>query len=636
MSLQSVSGSARIEIEAVSTAIPAANALKRYLTERGFTNTVLNEDACDAALEILFSKPSLYPQIVFDAKKEDAFCVRSLQTSVHTVVLLASNSAGFFAAAGALLSGIRFHADGHIEIQHFDIGSSPRMSYRASLFSVHLQDHCFKNWSEDQFHSYMEDMALWGANVGMSIMMHFSQRSRKCFEENTPEAKHWERSGRFPDIVSRMGLTVGTFCGHNDVFLEDVHELKNAQDGAGDTLWASTENSVCPSHPGARERILQRRRELFSRADRIDAIYLPYSDYGGCACPDCQPYANTYLSLCKDIAACLREYHPDAKVYISMQMMTREGVLDYLIPYLNSSESDWVSGIVYAVHATELTLPEFRALLPANRYQILLYPEITMIDGWGQIGAVPWVKRITYSIERSVDMAAYCTAVGGWGNPASCMFSAEAPIGYDCETMYDMVDGAFTYSEGLHDDIAKYIWLRYCWDPTGDRAGYLRDYCRLYFGEKAAETAAEAIKLMEEITYQRAQLTFCPPLTGNDDGTGKEKSRTVKMKIDEMTALMPAWARESWRYKMLALRAGIDYAAFRAPDEVITQAEKDGILLLAKNIYEQTGHLTVIADRYHFDADRHWNQQEALEDLDKLLYPPEELQIKAPISQADV
>ena len=280
--MQKLGSTSRICIQAAAEAVPAAAALCRYLKERGMTQTRLAEDSEAGELQVVFSVPE-----AVSGWEEDQY---SVYGSDGRIRIQAINSAGFFAAAGAVLFGLRFCADGHMEVPQYDLSGAPKMTYRASLLSIHQQDNGYKNWSREQFAAYMEDLALWGANVGMYLVLQFGQRSRKTFEAGTAEAEQWETIRQLPELVGDMGLKVGMYCGHNDVFAEDVQKLRYATDGPAVTMFAASEKSVCPSYPGAAEMIVQRRRELFEKLKRVDALYLPLSDFGGCACEDRQPY----------------------------------------------------------------------------------------------------------------------------------------------------------------------------------------------------------------------------------------------------------------------------------------------------------------------------------------------------------
>ena len=383
---------------------------------------------------------------------------------------------------------------------------------------------------------------------------------------------------------------------------------------------------ACPSDQRAWKIILQRREEFFSKMSKVDFLYIHPSDYGGCSCEECGPYIPTYLGLAKDVAACMRKYHPNAKVYIGTVLITEEGIREYVIPYLNSSDSDWLDGLVYGMHGTAVSVSEIAESIPKNRFQLILYPEITMVENWGRIGAAPWVRHFAYSLEKTQDMGKECIRLNKWPNTSERMFGEQFPDSFVPDKMSDLISGAFVYSEGLHDDIAKVIWLRYCWNPQESQEDVLRSYCQFYYGSEAAELAVKAILLMEEISYQRDSKLFCPPLTFNDDGTGVEKSQIIFDLLMQMKLCMPAWACNSWRFLFLELRARLDLAAFKNMMGMLQESEKVCILDLAEEIYRQTLHVNILP------AGSPWNREKAAVSLERLLRTPEHVEVIAPVS----
>jgi hypothetical protein len=57
--------------------------------------------------------------------------------------------------------------------------------------------------------------------------------------------------------------------------------------------------------------------------------------------------------------------------------------------------------------------------------------------------------------------------------------------------------GSLTYSEGIHDDINKFIWGDQDWDPDKSVIETLRDYCRLFICPQYADELAQAFMAQE-------------------------------------------------------------------------------------------------------------------------------------------
>lgn len=600
---------AKISVKATKEAASALRVLCRILSERGIA-------VCDNA-DLLISLT------LTEEEKGEGFSIRSFDGDRKEVKITASCRRGLLFGVGEWLRQLIYHTEGSIDVPNICIDDAPQMPWRAVMTCYHNQDNGYKYWDVDRERLYMEDMALWGAGLAMFSPLNMWQRNSKTFVDGTKENEAWHTMQSMPSVADELGLLYGMLNVPNDVFMDDLELCRQSTAGAGQMLFAETA-CACPSDPRAWKIILERRKEFFSKMARIDFLYIHPSDYGGCSCDECGPYIPTYLRLAKEVAACMRHYHPNAKVYIGTVLITEEGMREYVIPYLNSSDADWVDGIVYGMHGTAIGLSELTASIPAHM-ETVLYPEITMAENWGRIGAAPWVRRFAYSLEKTQDMGKECIRLNRWPNTSERMFGEQYPKSFDPDTMAQMISGAFVYSEGLHDEITKVMWLRYCWNPQESREDALAAYCRFYFGEEAAEIAVEAILLMEKISLRRVGRLYCPPLTYADDGNGLVTSEHIFSLIMRMKDVMPCFAKESWRYLFLELRARLDRAAFRQKENSLEEHEKEIILDVAEEIYQKSLHVNILP------AGLDWNRERAAIYLDKLLMVTEG-KVVAPVS----
>ena len=575
----------------------AERVLARHLSERGFTTA---QDT-----------PSLY--ICFDFIQEpeaDSEGFYLITTPPFTITVKSPSKAGLLHGTGELLRRMSFYADGSADIPVLSVYDRPVMPWRSVMTCYHNQDNGYKYWDTEKERLYLEDMALWGNNMAMFSPINMWQRHSNTFVEGTAENASWKTMPAMPGIANEMGLKYGMLNVPNDLFRDDLLSCKKAVEGAGQMIFASTPCG-CPSDPHGRSMMLRRREQLFSRMTHVDFLYIHPADYGACSCENCGPYIPTYLNLAKDVAAIMRRHHPNVRIFVGTVLITEEGMKKYFIPYLNSEEADWIDGVAYGMHGTALSLTELKDAIP-NRLEILLYPEITMMENWGQIGASPWIKRFAYSLEKRQDMGKVCNALGHWPEVAEQMFG-DFPTAFDPDTMHEQIDGAFLYSEGLHDEVAKIVWLRYLWALDTPPEDAVRDYCRFYFGEEAAPWAAEALLLMESITLRRCSKQFRPALTAGDDGTGLDTSRHVLDLVTKMKSCMPAFAVDHWRYLMIELRARLDLLAFETTRGLGTWKEVEIILNLAEEIYKQSSHINLLP------AGRPWSREEATVYLNKLI-----------------
>jgi hypothetical protein len=107
------------------------------------------------------------------------------------------------------------------------------------------------------------------------------------------------------------------------------------------------------------------------------------------------------------------------------------------------------------------------------------------------------------------------------------------------------LDGGLPYSEGDFEDINKVIFAHFFWDKGAKAADAVRDYITFEYGPEAVDLVAEAIGLLER-TYPRDEWR-------RED---VERAYELMMKADP---LLSARARTSWRWRILYLRAVIDF-----------------------------------------------------------------------------
>ncbi|MCK5467805.1 MAG: hypothetical protein KAI99_04835, partial [Cyclobacteriaceae bacterium] len=59
-------------------------------------------------------------------------------------------------------------------------------------------------------------------------------------------------------------------------------------------------------------------------------------------------------------------------------------------------------------------------------------------------------------------------------------------------------NGFISYSDGIHDDVNKFIWSAKAWDPDVDVREVLKDYSRFFFRSDLADKAADGILALEK------------------------------------------------------------------------------------------------------------------------------------------
>jgi hypothetical protein len=110
--------------------------------------------------------------------------------------------------------------------------------------------------------------------------------------------------------------------------------------------------------------------------------------------------------------------------------------------------------------------------LPADK-KITLWPDITMIGGWGCYGTYPYAQGLAEFFRHA-------------GSPYAVM----------------------PYSEGRYDDINKFFMLRLAWNPRIAVRRLARTVLEGALCESMPEEAVEAVLLLEKRRYEEAEKLF--------------------------------------------------------------------------------------------------------------------------------
>ncbi len=197
--------------------------------------------------------------------------------------------------------------------------------------------------------------------------------------------------------------------------------------------------------------------ELFKNVPRADVYFPPSSDPG-----DYEP-ADSLNRTIKN-AKMIKKYHPDIKVYPSAQ--SPDGFGQWGEDFIAEMEKlpAEIDGIITGPNCA-LPLHELRKRLPMQ-YPIRLYPDITHN------------VRCEYPVHFDRD---------DWHYSLAATLSREAinPRPTEYRTIHRLtrqyVTGSVSYSEGISDDINKFVWSALDFNPDADLTEILSDYARLFF-----------------------------------------------------------------------------------------------------------------------------------------------------------
>lgn len=294
--------------------------------------------------------------------------------------------------------------------------------------------------------------------------------------------------------------------------------LSETIDSYGLDVWIWYPNLVGEiEDPQVRREEIAEREHIFSKLSRIDAVFIPGGDPGGML-------PNGLFEWLEEIAKILRRYHPAARIWLSPQVMYFDSV-SWLKGFYEQvkRKPEWLGGIVFGPHVDD-SLPELRRKIP-KQYPIRRYEDITH-NFICQYPVANWDLPFALTLGRE----SY--------NPRPLAMK------HIHNLMASYANGNIGYSEGINDDVNKFIWLDQDWDPETSVAHTLRDYARIFIGSDVAEGVARALMAQEE--------NWNGPMLANE---GIEVTLLQWMQMEREAA---PYVRNNYRFQMGLLRAYYD------------------------------------------------------------------------------
>ena len=245
----------------------------------------------------------------------------------------------------------------------------------------------------------------------------------------------------------------------------------------------------------------------------------------------------------------MHQYHPHAKIWVSPQVF-RPSQKWYNAFYKQVNRKyPWFGGVVFGPWVKE-PIREVRQLVNKD-IPIRRYPDITHSLS-SQYPVPQW------------DLA-YAITLG-----RECY----NPRPYDEKHIQNVfakyATGSISYSEGINDDVNKFVWSGQDWDTTTPVIETLRDYARLFIGPDYTETFANGIIGLED--------NLRGPLLLNS-GVDKTLQQWQDMEKDA-----PPEVLSNFRFQMGLLRAYYDaYIHRRLIYETGLEQSARDALMAAKN-----------------------------------------------------
>lgn len=464
--------------------------------------------------------------------------VRTLSPTEVRAVVRGADRLGCLFALGAVYRRLQLADDG-FEVADFTERSSPRVKLRAvgqtffkNLDVVVAKRTGARRWRRGEAAAYQEELALLGANA-----IHHGYGSRGSSVLLSTESF----SPEVPAFCAERGLKYVYSCQANGLGVENLTNAAWAAD-----LYRTNQTSLaCPSVPDARRAILRTREITAERLPTLDSVMILPGDVGGCDCPRCSPWDETYYGLAAEIAAIFKGRRKGVRVFVSNQMFQADANRRFFTRYRQDGPGRF-DGYVFGPCCDEGSF--YGEICPtpcyagANSPQGFLSSRLPFLHVGDEVVAFVDIGHWRMSQTAKPDLDPAFSEIF----PRRGFNVRPKRLGDYWRKVLPLATRAVGYSESMFDDYEKYHTLRLLWDPESDDRTILREYGRMWCGENVADDFAEAAFLHEQNVEEGLARS----------AAGIERCHRL---VEGIAAAMAApYRRNNWRFAMFRQRAALD------------------------------------------------------------------------------
>lgn len=408
-----------------------------------------------------------------------------------SVFVVGHEDRGMFFGMGKLLR-LLYLSKQLIQIDQSQDGftDSPVYALRGHQLAYRDKQNTCPCWTQKEFDRYIRDLALFGNNA-IEIL---PPRSDDRLFSRVFRVDPFEMMVDLSRIIHSYGMDVW--------------------------MWYPNMGDNYADHE-TRQKELQEREKVFSSLPYLDAILIPAGDPG-----ELEPAM--FFRIAEESTAVLHKYHPKATVWVAPQVFAPSNNWYENFYAEVRREPDWLYGLCFAPWMRD-TIEEFRDALPEKyKNRIRHYPDITH-SLRSQFAMPNWDRAFQIFEGREVNNT----------RPKAMkhIHNLHAP-----HTV-----GSLTYSEGIHDDINKFVWSQQDWNDKQEVEVTLREYARYFIDPSLEELLTQAFFSLEE------NWGVSRPISENsviDD---------TYLKWTHLESIVSDRVKENYRFLMGLLRATSDY-----------------------------------------------------------------------------
>jgi len=419
-----------------------------------------------------------------DIAGNEGFCLVVESKPQQAAIIVGRDVRGVLYGVGRLLRKMRLMHQSILVPDGLNITTTPKYPLRGHQLGYRPKTNAYDAWSVARFDQYIRELALFGTN-SIELIPPVSDDEYMSRHMKDP----MQMMIRHSEIIDSYGLDVW--------------------------IWYPNVGKDYVTEAGI-EKELAEREEVFKKLKRIDHILVPGGDPG-------HLHPDVFFPLMDKVAQVLQKYHPKAKIWVSPQAMqpTREWLKSFY-EYVNRKPK-WLGGVVFAPWI-KTPLPEMRRIV-AKDIPLRRYPDITHNVAC-QYPVKDWDLALALTLHRECFNP----------RPVAMKTIHNALDEYAC--------GSLTYSEGINDDINKFIWGDQDWDPGTSVIETLRDYSRFFISPQFSDELAHGFMAQER--------NWEGPLAVND------QVDVTLAQWQELEKKVPRKVLDNYRFQMGLLRAYYD------------------------------------------------------------------------------
>ncbi|MHC4171416.1 MAG: hypothetical protein ACYTBX_02790 [Planctomycetota bacterium] len=356
------------------------------------------------------------------------------------VIIIGEDERGMLFGIGGLLRKAELR-NGSIKVPA-DIKkvTAPKYPLRGHQLGYRPKTNAYDAWTVEQYDQYIRELALFGSNC-IEIVPPVTDDK---FKNEHMKYEPLNMMIKLTQIIDSYGLDVWIWypnMGETEDFTEEKLMAKQ----------------------------IAERDEVFGKLKRVDHILVPGGDPG-------HLHPDQFFPWMDRVAQVLHKYHPNAKIWVSPQAMdpTREW-LSKFYKYVNE-KPDWMGGVVFAPWV-KTPIEQMRQIVDKD-IPIRRYPDITHNVAC-QYPVKDWDLALALTLHRE------------------CYNPRPVAMKKIHNKFAHLACGSLTYTEGIHDDINKFVWGDQDWDPQTEPIETLRDYCKLFIGPDYAEDMVQGFMALE-------------------------------------------------------------------------------------------------------------------------------------------